>query len=97
MIGKPSDTWVTIDENPASINDGWFVCDPRATAWVDIPATYHNAAGGISFADGHSDIKKWKDPAITAATAVIGVSAKDKMPGYPNGRDLSFLQERSTY
>jgi prepilin-type N-terminal cleavage/methylation domain-containing protein/prepilin-type processing-associated H-X9-DG protein len=93
-ISRPSDTWVTIDENPASINDGWFVCDPaRGTsgAWVDIPATYHNKAGGISFADGHSEVKKWRDPAITAKNAAIGVTPKDK------GVDHVWLQTRSTY
>jgi prepilin-type processing-associated H-X9-DG protein len=51
-------TWVLLDENPASINDGWFVCDPRGTSWVDVPATYHNGATGFAFADGHSEIKK---------------------------------------
>ena len=72
-ILKASDTWVTIDENPASINDGWFVCDPRGTgSWVDIPGTYHNGAGGLSYADGHSEIKKWSDQAIRAKNAVIG-------------------------
>jgi len=24
---------------------------------VDIPASYHNGAGGVTFADGHSEIK----------------------------------------
>jgi prepilin-type N-terminal cleavage/methylation domain-containing protein/prepilin-type processing-associated H-X9-DG protein len=93
-ITKPSETWVTVDENPASINDGWFVCDPtRGTtgAWVDIPAVYHNNAGGLSFADGHSEIKKWKDPAITAKNADIGVTPKDR------GVDHTWLQIRSTY
>ena len=93
-ISKPSETWVTIDENPASINDGWFVVDPaRGTggAWVDIPATYHNKAGGLSFADGHSEIKKWKDPAILAKNADIGVTPRD------GGKDHVWMQERSTY
>ena len=57
-------TWVTIDENPTSINDGWFVHESK-TGFVDYPASYHNKAGGLSFADGHSEIKKWKSPAIT--------------------------------
>jgi len=93
QISKPSDTWVTIDENPASINDGWFVCDPTRKdtgAWVDIPGTYHNGAGGLSYSDGHSEIKKWKDPAILAKNADIGVSPKDK------GKDHVWLQLRST-
>jgi hypothetical protein len=25
-----------------------------------LPASHHNRAGGLSFADGHSEIKKWK-------------------------------------
>ena len=90
-IAKPSATWVTIDENPASINDGWFVCDPAASAWVDIPATYHNSAGGLSYADGHSEIKKWRDPSITDRKANIGAIPKDRRI------DLLWLQDRSTY
>jgi len=93
-ITKPSDTWVTIDENPASINDGWFVCDSGrgpAGPWVDIPATYHNSSGGLSYSDGHSEIKRWHDRSITAKTATIGASPQD------GGRDLGWLEERSTY
>jgi prepilin-type N-terminal cleavage/methylation domain-containing protein/prepilin-type processing-associated H-X9-DG protein len=90
-ITQAAQTWVTQDENPTSINDGWFVCDPANANWVDIPATYHNGAGGISFADGHSEIKKWKDPAIIARNAAIGAAPKD------NKKDLQWLKERSTY
>ena len=49
-----------IDEHPDSINDGYFINNPSGTAWQDIPASYHNGACGFSFADGHSEIKKWK-------------------------------------
>lgn len=93
-ITKPSDTWVTIDENPASINDGWFVCDPTrgpTGQWVDIPATYHNKAGGMTFADGHAEIKKWRDPSIIKPTATIGETPADR------GMDHGWLQQRSSY
>jgi len=90
-IRSPVDTWVTIDENPASINDGWFVCAPGDQAWVDIPATYHNNAGGLSFVDGHAEIKKWKDASILGKKADIGAVPRD-------GRgDLRWLQSRSTH
>ena len=59
----PAMTWVTIDENPASINDGWFVHESQSS-FVDFPASYHNSAGGLTFADGHSEIKKWRSPTI---------------------------------
>ena len=91
QILRPSDTWVTIDENPASINDGWFVVDPNSGAWVDIPATYHNGAGGLSFADGHSEIKRWRDGNITRKNAAIGATPADR------GIDLNWMKERSTY
>ena len=75
-------TWVLIDENPVSINDGWFCVDPSPTAsnWIDKPATYHDRAGGLAFADGHGEIKKWTDqnlinytgPPLTGVPAQIG-------------------------
>lgn len=94
-IKNPSETWVTIDENPASINDGWFVCDPTRGpngrgAWVDISATYHNKAGGISFADGHAEIKRWRDPSVLDKNADIGATPRD------GGKDHLWLQLRST-
>jgi prepilin-type N-terminal cleavage/methylation domain-containing protein len=90
-ILRPTETWVTIDENPASINDGWFVVDPAGSAWTDIPATYHNNAGGMSFSDGHSEIKRWHDPAIMGRKADIGAASRDGKV------DLKWLQARSTY
>ena len=87
----PANCWVTIDENPDSINDGWFVCDPgNTTQWPDVPATYHNAAGGISFADGHAEIKKWKDKNILASKVTLPA------PKDPASTDLTWLQERTT-
>lgn len=64
----PSGTFVFLDEREDSINDGYFVVDmagyPQDTATapsgsrykiVDYPASYHNGAGGLAFADGHSE------------------------------------------
>ena len=89
-IPPPVHCWVMIDENPFSINDGWFVCDPNnKNSWPDVPASYHNGAGGLSYADGHSEIKKWRDVNLLNCTAPP--AAKD-----PNSSDLPWLQERTT-
>ncbi len=89
----PVNTWVTIDENPDSINDGWFVVNvalnPKTLQWVDYPASYHNRAGGISFADGHAEIKKWKDPNVIKAPP--GNARKSG-----TGPDLEWLSQRTT-
>src|SRR6266436_9207799 len=63
QIKSPVNMFVFLDEREDSINDAWFASDPD-TAWqiIDYPASYHNGAAGFSFADGHSEIKKWLDP-----------------------------------
>ncbi|HSU56818.1 MAG TPA: hypothetical protein VLT36_22355 [Candidatus Dormibacteraeota bacterium] len=60
--------WVMIDEHPDSINDGAFAVtmpsSAAATSWVDLPTKYHGNACGFSFADGHSEIHKWRNPDV---------------------------------
>jgi prepilin-type N-terminal cleavage/methylation domain-containing protein/prepilin-type processing-associated H-X9-DG protein len=56
-----SDVFVYVDENPATLNDGFFRCVPDRSGWGDFPAVNHNNASSFSFADGHAQIKKWKD------------------------------------
>ena len=58
-IPEPAKTWLTIEEHPDSINDGFFLTDPNATSWGDIPATHHRGATTFSFADGHAESRKW--------------------------------------
>jgi prepilin-type N-terminal cleavage/methylation domain-containing protein len=64
-LKTPSQTWVVLDENPYSINDGLFcisaVAAPGATYIVDYPSGLHGRAGGMAFADGHSIIHRWMD------------------------------------
>ncbi len=59
QVPRPSKTWLFIDEHPDSINDGFFINNPTQNNWQDLPASYHNGACGFSFADGHSEIRKW--------------------------------------
>ncbi len=64
----PAKTFVFIDEHPDSINDELLSMQmpavaswPAAAAWSDVPASQHNGACGISFADGHVEIHQWRD------------------------------------
>jgi prepilin-type N-terminal cleavage/methylation domain-containing protein/prepilin-type processing-associated H-X9-DG protein len=63
QIKSPVDMFVFLDEREDSINDGWYASDPD-TRWqiVDYPASYHGNAAGYAFADGHSEIHRFKDP-----------------------------------
>src|SRR6478736_3045 len=90
----PAMTWVTIDENPDSINDGWFVVNVTKGAvttlqWVDYPASYHNKAGGLSFADGHAEIRKWKDQTVLKPPL-------NNVRSYSSAGDLTWISQRTT-
>jgi prepilin-type N-terminal cleavage/methylation domain-containing protein/prepilin-type processing-associated H-X9-DG protein len=86
---SPSMAFVFIDENPEAINDGFFVNDPTQKRWIDAPASYHGKAGGLSFADGHAEIKKWSDQNLISATGTDFEPAS-------GSDDLQWLQIRST-
>ena len=92
-LPAPVNCWVFLDENPGTINDPFFVCDPfdgYASQWVDIPASYHNSAGGISFADGHSIFRKWRD------SAILGKIGAPFVPTAHPEIDLNWFQSVST-
>jgi prepilin-type processing-associated H-X9-DG protein len=94
----PSMTWVLIDEHPDSINDGFFVIqmigypDPANAQLPDFPASYHNGAGGLSFADGHAEIKKWVDARTMPPVKQVTVSTVNQA----NNPDVVWLWERTT-
>jgi len=90
-----AEAWVFLDEHPDSINDSGFF-NPHQTAFVDTPATYHNGACGVAFADGHSEIHKWRGALtqlrakqVNYTDAGIGVS------GRAGDIDISWLSYRS--
>ena len=95
----PARTWVLVDEHPDSMNDGFFCVDmkgypnPASAAMPDVPASFHNGACGFAFADGHSEIKKWKDkrtmPPVKKTTSPPAVS-------HANNPDVVWLWEHTT-
>jgi len=62
---------------------------------VDVPASYHNGACGIAFADGHSEIHKWMGSAvkITKGQPANGIDCSGDSLSLV---DLRWLQARTT-
>lgn len=91
----PSDTWVLMDENPYSINDGSMAVPALATSGnttlVDNPAGNHANAGGISFADGHAIVHKWKDPRTYAHQGTPGMGSTSGNLQNPDNQDCFYL------
>ena len=101
----PVKVFVFIDEREDAINWGNFETDmagyqPVAATsycWYDLPASYHGQAGGLSFADGHAEIHKWRDPR-TMPPLIIGGLTFDGSTAItcPRNQDVAWMQDRTT-
>jgi prepilin-type N-terminal cleavage/methylation domain-containing protein/prepilin-type processing-associated H-X9-DG protein len=87
QIPQPARIFVLMEEHPDSINDGYFLNQPDSLRWMDLPASYHNGAANLAFADGHLETHKWqfastRPPALPdAAHLPFPVPASD-LPDY---------------
>jgi len=89
----PAKAWVVITEREDSINDAWWAVD-MVNNFVDLPASYHNGAGNLMFADGHSELKKWLDER-TVPLLKKGELIPLNQPS-PGNVDLDWVRERTT-
>jgi prepilin-type N-terminal cleavage/methylation domain-containing protein/prepilin-type processing-associated H-X9-DG protein len=94
----PSMTFVFVDERADSNNDGelytnmsgWDPLNPNAWVIQDIPSNYHGGACGVAFADGHSEIHRWRDAVLNAKWPFsYATSAK-------NSKDAYWIMEHAT-
>ncbi|MEO5804510.1 MAG: type II secretion system protein [Verrucomicrobiota bacterium] len=104
-ISNPSKTFVFVDEHPDSINDSAFAVactgatptdPPGGEQIIDFPASYHNGACGFSFADGHSEIHKWRGTKIKAAVTYTGALKLNDTANPNSGVDVRWMAENTT-
>ena len=93
----PSQTFVFVDERWDSINDDFFVVvmglRGSSAVLVNYPASYHNGAGNVAFADGHSENHRWRDPRTNPTPS--GHLGFPEQPS-PNNPDVAWIQEHTT-
>jgi prepilin-type N-terminal cleavage/methylation domain-containing protein/prepilin-type processing-associated H-X9-DG protein len=99
VLPAPVNLWVMLDEHPDSVNDAAFAvrmeCQGANAIWQDGPSILHNGGCGFSFADGHSEIKKWMD----ARTRSMTVTYTTSFPyGWrqANNPDIQWIQDRTS-
>jgi len=67
LIGT-SQLFIFCEENPGSINDGYLqIGTPGSSSpysFPDVPGCFHTWDCGFSFADGHSELRKWLTPVL---------------------------------
>jgi prepilin-type N-terminal cleavage/methylation domain-containing protein/prepilin-type processing-associated H-X9-DG protein len=83
----PSSCFVYLDENPLSLNDGWFLYYGNGNTINDKPAVNHGHTSSFSFADGHAEFHRWQDVFLNPALT----------PGSTGGADTRWLAEHGTY
>lgn len=88
---SPANLWVLLDEDYRSINDAAFAVTMVENKLLDAPGSYHGDACGWAFADGHSEIHRWKD----GRTVVKGTSFS-AVTYSPINQDVVWIQERSS-
>jgi prepilin-type processing-associated H-X9-DG protein len=91
----PSSALVFLDEREDSIDDGFYAVnmDRARGELVNFPGSLHNGAGGLSFADGHTEIHKWVDPRTRPP---FKKGQKREFTLMPNNVDLTWLQDHAT-
>jgi len=104
-ITLPSKIFVFLDMREDSVNWGNFLTvmlgysptDP-SSYWFngDYPGMYHHRACGFSFADGHSELKRWRDDR-TLPPLTVGANPLFRMwANSPGNPDIAWLQDHST-
>jgi len=91
-VPNPARLFVTLDEHPDNINDGYFFnyADPnRFDKWNDIPASLHAGACTFSFADGHSEVHKWRSAKVT----ILPVRMSPGFQRFPFSSDPAALDD----
>jgi prepilin-type processing-associated H-X9-DG protein len=92
--------YLLIDEHPDSINFGDFAvamndgAPDSAVMIIDVPASYHNGAGGISFADGHAEVHKWRDPRTRAP--ITGLYMVSSVQASPGNLDMRYMSDHAS-
>ena len=86
QIPHPSEIFVFLDEHPDSIDDGYFVNRAYSWQWFRLPASYHNGAAALSFADGHSEMHRWLEPSTMRPSRPFAANLPISIPGNCNGQ-----------
>jgi prepilin-type N-terminal cleavage/methylation domain-containing protein/prepilin-type processing-associated H-X9-DG protein len=92
-IPTPANIYVFLDEHPDTINDGFFMNRWDQYLWGNLPASYHNGAANLSFADGHIEAHRWVLADTRRASEKGGAGGTFEPTGHD---DYDWLKEHSS-
>ncbi len=91
-LTAPASTFVFIDEHADTLNDGFFVNRLDDYLWGNLPASYHNGAANLAFADGHLETHRWR---VAGTVRPVLKTRIDKFPASPP-TDFDWLKARTS-
>lgn len=89
---RPALFYTFIEEHPDTINDGYFMNQWDQIKWGNLPASYHDGAANMAWADGHIERHRWS--ADTVRPPVKGGAGGGFVPSNP--ADYLWLRERTS-
>ncbi len=89
---SPSATFVFLDEQADTLNDGFFINRLDDYAWGNLPGSYHTRGVNLSFADGHLESHRWIVPDTVRPVQRTRI---DKFPAAP-ATDFEWLKARTS-
>ncbi|MCX6887058.1 MAG: type II secretion system protein [Verrucomicrobia bacterium] len=96
QIPQPSEIFVFIEEHPDSINDGYFLNKPETFRWLDLPASWHQGAANLTFADGHAEKHVWRCASTRVPARAYAANLPFTIPA-SEYQDFSWLTSRMSY
>jgi prepilin-type N-terminal cleavage/methylation domain-containing protein/prepilin-type processing-associated H-X9-DG protein len=90
---RPAMVFVILDEHPDTLNDGFFMNRLEEYKWGNLPASYHQGAGNLSFGDGHAETHRWVVPDTVRPPVKGGVGGI--IPAEPP-TDYQWLKDRTS-
>jgi prepilin-type N-terminal cleavage/methylation domain-containing protein len=99
-IPNPTRLFVLLDMREDSVDVGNFATSaagypdrPAEFEFLDLPGFYHGRSGGFSFADGHSETRRWRDSRTMPPLVPKGI-VRDNYPS-PRNPDVAWFQENA--
>ena len=94
----PVDAFVFCDENMYTLQDGFLQIDSRNAQWPDVPGAYLGGRNEFSFADGHSEVRKWQTAALKNCPYQHNKIGTDwpALPGGKNNADWVWFTSHAT-
>jgi prepilin-type processing-associated H-X9-DG protein len=96
-VPTPARTFVLVEEQDASLNDGMFIVDmrgypsaPSQLTIIDLMSARHESGANLTFGDGHVEFWQWRD-ARTLVPPVPGQAFPGNISA-PNNLDISRMQ-----